>query len=134
MSYQIALPTVALVAIHSAYAQQGVTVEDVRGKVEHHLRSELGKVAFAEAAKAAKPGSFKRLKLNAKAREASYSTRMAGSTKEVATKALDLYDWLADVTEFQMEHGDDSLPVVKVPKEIADYCGLLVGTMVPALA
>jgi hypothetical protein len=129
MSYHYVTPSVCSVAI-GRLAPKGVKHEDASGKVVAILRAEFGKIEFAESA--GKSKGFKRLKLNGKKQEASYNTRMAGDTKEVSVKAIDTYNWLSDVHEFELTHGTGSLVEVKVPAEIHDWLSSHLANMTPS--
>jgi hypothetical protein len=131
MSYHYVTPTVCSVAI-GKLSPKGVKAEDAAAKVISILRSEFGKIEFAESAVKSKASTFKRLKLNAKKQEASYNTRMAGDTKEVSVKAVDTYNWLSDVHEFELTHGVSSLVEVKVPAEIHDWITGHLASMTPS--
>jgi hypothetical protein len=131
MSYHYVTPSVCSVAI-GRLAPKGVKHEDASAKVIAILRAEFGKIEFAESAGKSKASTFKRLKLNGKKQEASYNTRMAGDTKEVSVKAIDTYNWLSDVHEFELTHGTGSLVEVKVPAEIHDWLSSHLANMTPS--
>jgi hypothetical protein len=129
MSFHYVLPTVCSVAI-GKLAPSGVKQEDAGEKILSVIRSEFGKIDFAEST--GKSKSFKRLKLAAKKQEAAYQTRMAGSTKEVSTKAMDCYNWLADIFEVQGNWGEAAVTVGAVPKEIHDWVTSILANMSPS--
>lgn len=127
-NYSIVLPTVCVAAIGD-FAPKGVKHEEAARKVENVIKAELGKIQFIEGGKSKGP---KRLKFGKEL--ASYQTKMEGKHLEVATKAKDAYNWLWDVAEFQKEHGEDSLALVNVPKELHDWIKGLVENMKPSIA
>lgn len=130
MSFHYVFPVVCRAAVF-ALAPAGVTDEDCEKRLLSVLRTELGKVDFKEVV--GKSKAFKRLKIDRKANEVGYSAKMGGSSKAVASGALDLYDWLADVYVFESSWGQGSV-TVSVPKEIHGYIGGLLATMKPSLA
>ena len=127
-NYAIVMPAVCVAAIGD-FAPQGVKHEDAARKLENVIKAELGKIQFAEGGKSKGP---KRLKFGKEL--ASYQTKMEGKHMEVATKAKDAYNWLWDVAEFQKAHGEESLALVNVPKELHDWVKGLVENMKPSMS
>jgi len=130
MSYSIVHTHTAKLAV-AKLAPQGVSADDAIAKLGSVLGGHLGAIEFAEKSK--KGGKPTRLKFNAKAKEASYASRMAGSTADVSAKAIDTYNWLFDCAEYEaqwgaMVHGDG----LNVPKQIANWIADALATMKPA--
>lgn len=131
MSYQLPWNTVTQNAV-GRLAPAGIAPEHAAKRLSGLVMTELGRMDFAEkAAKASKSGSYNRLKINNKAKEAVYATRMAGSTEGIKARALETYDWLCDVYDFCRDSNSQNV-VVDPPNHIADFIRAGLEEMKPA--
>ena len=131
MSYQLPWNTVTQNAV-GRLAPAGIAAEHAAKRLSGLVMTELGRMDFAEkASKPGKSGSYNRLKINTKAKEAVYATRMAGSTEGIKARALETYDWLCDVYDFVRDTNSQNV-VVDPPNHIADFIKAGLAEMKPA--
>lgn len=131
MSYQLPWNTVTQNAV-GRLAPAGIAPDHAAKRLSGLIMTELGRIEYAEkAVKPGKSGSYNRLKINAKAKEAVYATRMAGSTEGIKERALDTYNWLCDVYDFCRDTYSQNV-VVDPPNQIADFIRAGLAEMKPA--
>ena len=132
-AYQLPWNTVTTATV-GRLAPEGIASDHAAKRLGGLIMTELGRIDFAEkSAKESKSGAYNRLKLNAKAKEAVYATRMAGSTESIAVRALDAYNWLCDVYEFCRDTRSQNV-TVDPPAHVAEWIRAGLAEMKPAKA